>query len=379
VVLYIDSRFRGKAMTKKNMFSFINKILIPIAFAQDKTTDKTTESTSLLQDKIVAFFDFILNNLPNWILAVIIAFLFILIAKFFKRMVENKMTLHIGAGKENEGAIILASRTTYWGVLILGITIALSIAGLHLETLLAAVGLGVSFALKDLFTNFVAGVMILLSRQINLGDLISVNGVAGKVEEIQSRSTIIKAYNGTKIIIPNSDLFMERVTNYTANPLRRIEIPVGISYEASMQKAATVMLNILSNHPDVLKKPSPKVLVSEMGDSTIDFKVRFWVSSRSNWLKTKSDIIALILLNFEKENIEVPYNIQTILLKNLEKKEETKSRLDEKAPPPVEVQAAKLAEESNKPSTEAKQAEIKYKSDASVSGADFMAQIKPEG
>lgn len=343
-------------------------------------TEKEASNPSLLEQKIIDFFDFILNNLPNWILAVIIAFLAVLTAKFFKRMVENKMLLHLGGDKEQQGAITLASRTTFWGALILGLTVALSIAGLHLESLLAAVGLGVSFALKDLFTNFVAGVMILLSKQFDIGDVISVNGSIGKVEEIQSRATIIKAFNGTKIIIPNADLFTNKVTNFTANPVRRIEIPMWISYDSSMQKAAILMLNILSTHPDILKKPVPKVLVSELDDSSIVFKVRFWVSSRSNWLKTKSDIVALILMNFDKEGIEIPYPIQTVYLNNMQDKKSKDAEsmsVPEQELPPVEIQAAELAGQNN--TTPPQNTEKHFKTDATVAGADFMAQQQEIG
>jgi len=382
----------------------ILKILeIPIVYAQG------SEDPSVVEEKVFGIVDFFVTNLPNWILALIIVFLSIILAKFLRNYVENKMLEHVGGEKEQQGAISLASRTTYWGVMILGFTMGLSIAGLHVETLVAAVGLGISFALKDLFTNFVAGVMILLARQFNIGDMIKVDGTIGKVEEIQSRATILKAIDGTKVIMPNTKLFTKKVTSLTSNPVRRIEVPISIAYKSDLNKAATLALQILSNHADILKKPSPAVLLSSMSEKSMDFKVRFWVSSHSAWLKTKSDVIALIKQTFDQQGIEIPFPSTNVILKKEEKvrQEEVKAPpITEEKPEPVASQAdgaeqtpqgSEPASEGTEPASEGTEpasegAEPVQKNeqnpetaqpetektpkaaDATMPGADFMAQ-----
>lgn len=268
------------------------------------------EVQSGLANKVAGFFDYIIGRVPSWIAGVIIFVLSIVIAKIAKSAVENRIESQID--EEHQEVLVLAGRVTYFGTLVVGITVALKVAGIDLTTILAAVAFGIGFALQDLIMNFLAGVMILVSRQITIGDFIKVGNTLGKVVEIQTRATILKAVDGTKVIVPNSEIFTSQVVSYTTNPMRRVAIPLYVSYDTDLGYAMKIALGVLKKHPKILKKPVPSVLVTNYGDSSIDLSARFWVGSRDGWIKVKSEILHQMMSAFGEAGIIVPFNIMHV-------------------------------------------------------------------
>lgn len=286
---------------------------IPVAFAASE------ESAGSLTSAIST----IVSRIPGLAVAVIVIVLSFGIGRIAKNMVMSRIADQVE--EEHEGIMILAGRATYVGVLALGFTIGLAIAGINITSLIAAVGFGISFAFKDLIMNFVAGVMILVARQFTIGDYINIDGVIGKIEEIQSRYTVLKALDGTRIVVPNSDLFSKQVISYTSNATRRIEVPVGVEYSTDLEKAVKVSLEALKTHPQVLKEPAPCVLLHEFGGSSINLLLRFWIESHVNWLNIRSDMIIYIKKAFDKAGIGIPFPIRTLYFANeLEMKDEEK-------------------------------------------------------
>lgn len=268
------------------------------------------EVQSGLANKIAGFFDYIIGRVPSWIAGVIIFILSIVVAKLAKSAVESRIESQID--EEHQEVLVLAGRVTYFGTLVVGITVALKVAGIDLTTILAAVAFGIGFALQDLIMNFLSGVMILVSRQFTIGDFIKVGNTLGKVVEIQTRATILKAIDGTKVIVPNSEIFTSQVVSYTTNPMRRIAIPLYVSYDTDLGYAMKTALSVLKKHPKIFKKPTPSVLVTNYGDSSIDLSARFWVGSRDGWIKIKSEILHQMMEAFDEAGIVVPFNIMHV-------------------------------------------------------------------
>ena len=282
--------------------------LIDIAKAVD-LSDKGQQVQEGLTQKIAEILSFFFGRLPSWIAGVIVFVLAIGVAKMAKRTMENKLAEHLDED-ENEAIMILGGRITYVGTLTLGITIALKIAGIDLTTILAAVAFGIGFALRDLIMNFLAGVMILVSKQFVIGDFIKVDGQIGKVEEIQSRATILKAVNGTKLIIPNAKIFTTTVVSYTSNPIRRADIPLSVAYGTDLDLALSVTLDTIKSHAAVLRKPGPSVRITDFNSSSIDLKARFWVSRGSaSWLKVRHELINMINKAYKEAGIHIPYGV----------------------------------------------------------------------
>ncbi|MFA6918020.1 MAG: mechanosensitive ion channel family protein [Candidatus Gracilibacteria bacterium] len=279
-----------------------------IAYAATTGSDVAGESTSELAKLVVV----IVERIPLWIAAFVVLMLSFLVAKIIRTMVENKMA-EKGIEDEHKEVQLLGGRVAYVVVLTIGATVSLKIAGIDLTAVIAAVGFGIGFALKDLIMNFIAGIMIILGRHFTIGDFIKVNGILGRVVEIQSRVTILRAIDGTKVVVPNADLFSNTVTSYTSNPFRRLEVVTSVDYRGNLENAVRVCMSAVKNTKGVLAEPKPAILISEFGDSNIDIKVRAWVESRSAWLKTKSNLIMNIKKAYEKYNIPLAWNMTQLI------------------------------------------------------------------
>lgn len=305
-----------------------------------------------LAGKIAAFFDYVISRVPNWIAGFIVFVLSIFIAKMAKAAVEARISDQVD--EEHQEVLVLAGRVTYFGTLALGITVALKIAGIDLTTILAAVAFGIGFALRDLIMNFIAGVLILVSRQFTIGDFIKVGDTIGKVMEIQTRATILKAIDGTKVIVPNAEIFSNQVISFTTNPLRRVIVPLYISYDTDINYAMKVALEILKKNPKILKKPAPSVVIKEYGDSSIDLAARFWVGSRDGWYKIRSEVMQQMWDGFTEAGINVPYNVmhvetsQDTAAESHEAGERTKKKMSEmQLSKAIEEDKNKIAETVN--------------------------------
>lgn len=285
-------------------------IFVPVAEAA-ALTDKGSETVSQSSEGVGEFLNVLWSSLDNWIAAIIVVLASIYLSKMIKKVVVDRVADKMG--DEHEEVLILVGRATYAAVLAVGLTIGLKVGGIDLTVIIAAVGFGIGFALQDIIMNFIAGVIILASRQFAIGDFIEVNSTLGQVKEIQSRATILQALDGTKIIVPNSDLFTNPVTSYTSNPFRRIEVPVGVEYRTDLKKATNVMLMVLHQHQRVMKEPAPAVILDEFSDSAITFKVRFWVESKDRWIQIKSEVIQQLKDALDEAGINIPFPIRTLV------------------------------------------------------------------
>lgn len=283
---------------------------IPTALAAS-ITDQGTSTATQTTSGLTSFFDTIWAGAPGWIAAMIVFVCSLVVARIVKEKVLDKVSARFS--EDDKDILTLIGRTTYVAVLGVGITIALSIAGIDLTAIIAAIGFGLGFAMQDLVMNFMAGILILMNRPFSIGDFIQINNTIGKVEEIQSRATILKALDGTRVIVPNADLFKNQVTSFTSNPFRRVDLPVGVEYRTDLAHASRVILEALSAHSKVLLDPPPNILLDSFGESSINFSVRFWVDSKSNWLKTKSEVIHLIKQHLDHAGIGIPFPIRTLV------------------------------------------------------------------
>lgn len=281
--------------------------MIPVAFAQAVSKAAQTEDAG----SITTMVEYIVKQIPLWIAAVIVLVLSFLIAKIVKRSVEDKIA-EKGIEEAHKGVQILGGRMANATVLVIGITASLKIAGIDITTIIAAGAFGIGFALRDLIMNFLAGIMILVSRHFTIGDFIKVGPIIGKIIEIQTRATVLQALDGTKVVVPNADLFTNVVTSFTSNPFRRIEIIVGVDYGTDLRLAIDKCYEALKATKGILAEPKQTVVLAEFADSSINLKVRGWVESRGGWLRIKSELIIAIKKSFDAVGISIPWPIRTI-------------------------------------------------------------------
>lgn len=172
---------------------------------------------------------------------------------------------------------------TLKALLIISVASMVGIATTSFIAVLGAAGLAIGLALQGTLSNFAGGVMILLFKPYKLGDLIEAQGYLGAVEEIHIFVTKIRSPQNELIIIPNGAISNGSIKNYTDTPARRIDCTIGISYDSDVKKAREVLMAMMTSHPKVLKSPEPIVMVSNLGDSSVDLAVRPHVLPEDYW------------------------------------------------------------------------------------------------
>lgn len=204
----------------------------------------------------------------------------------------------------------LVKQVAYYTVWVIGLIVATSAFGLEPQTFATGLGLtslAIGFALKDVLSNFVSGLLILTLRPFELGDQIVIGETEGSVERIELRATLIRTYDGRIVSVPNSETFTSRVTNNTAAPVRRASVEMFVGYDSDLRAAMTAMCDAASLAEGVLGDPPPSVRVRDLGQDDIVLEVRFWTDSRrSDFLSTMSRVRVSIVELFQARHIGLP-------------------------------------------------------------------------
>ncbi len=264
-----------------------------------------------LQEMISGFF----KALPQIGLSFLVFGLFYVAATWVRLFVKRVAQ----AAELTPGAEMVLGRLARWLVIGVGLLVALTIAVESFEPgqliqLLGISSVAIGFAFHDILQNFLAGILLLLTEPFKIGDQIVVNEFEGTVENVDTRATTIKTYDGRRVVIPNADLFTDSVIVNTAFPLRRAEYQVGIGYSDDIAEAMALILEAMREVEGVLERPAPDVLVSELGDFSVNLRARWWTDSvRSNVLKIQSDVIAAIKERLLEHGIDLPFPTQQVL------------------------------------------------------------------
>lgn len=199
----------------------------------------------------------------------------------------------------------------HYGVVLIGFLIALSLLGLSLQhfiVVLGAFGVGIGFGLQDIVNNFLSGLILLFERPIKVGDGVLIDGEYGTVLRIGLRSTVVKSLDEAELIVPNSQMISQKVTNWTLSNRRvRVVIPIGVAYGSDLEKVLAILTDVSSEHPLVLKRPKPSPLFIHFGGSSLDFELRVWISNVDDRLEIKNDLLLAIDRRFREEGVEIPF------------------------------------------------------------------------
>ena len=189
---------------------------------------------------------------------------------------------------------------------------------------LGAAGLAVGMALQGSLSNFASGVLIILFRPYKVGDFIEAAGVKGNVQEVQIFNTVLSTPDNIQVILPNAQALSSQISNYSANPTRRIDLVVGISYKDDISKAKKVLMDTLLAEPRVLKSPAPVVAVLALADNSVNMAVRPWVKSEEYW-----DVYFALTENIKKEidrnGLNIPFPQRDVYVHGLPVLNEKKS------------------------------------------------------
>jgi small conductance mechanosensitive channel len=179
------------------------------------------------------------------------------------------------------------------------------------------VGLAIGFAFKNIMENYLSGILLSTRNPFEIGDVIEINGKAGKVAVLTARDTVLLTADGNHLRIPNSVVINSELLNYSRNPRRRFDFTVGVSVELDLEEARRIGMETLAKNPGVLADPKPMILVDSLGDSAVIVKFYAWVDQReSDFMKTKSEAIRMVKVAYDEAGIEMPEPIYRVHVPN---------------------------------------------------------------
>lgn len=204
----------------------------------------------------------------------------------------------------------LIRQVAYYSVWLLGILLAADALGFEPAAVATGLGLGslvLGFALKDVLSNFVSGLLILFTRPFRIHDQIVIGETEGTVQRILLRATQIRTYDGRQVLVPNAEVFTSRVTNNTASPIRRGAVVFHLGYDADLARAGEAARGGAADASGVLADPAPTALVSELGSDDVSLEVRFWSDSRrSDFVATRAVVREAVVAELRAAGIELP-------------------------------------------------------------------------
>ena len=208
------------------------------------------------------------------------------------------------------GSSYAISSLLHYVILALGVVVGMGLLGVNLTqvTVLAgAFGVGIGFGLQSVVNNFVSGLILLFERPIHVGDTVEVGNLQGRVQRIGIRSSIVRTGQGAEIIVPNSQLVSDKVTNWTlSDQRRRIDLPVGVNYGTEPQKLIELMVAVARAHPGVMQDPAPQAFFTGYGESSINFELRAWTDQFSNSGRIRSDLSVALHNAIQEAGITFP-------------------------------------------------------------------------
>lgn len=221
-------------------------------------------------------------------------------------------------------------------IIIIGMTIIIQTAGINLSALgfiAGALGVGIGFGLQGITNNFISGLIILFERPVKVGDRIEVGEISGDVTKIAARATTVLTNDNISIIIPNSDFINKEVINWSHNDRRiRYNIPVSVAYKEDPRYVRKLLLEVVKENSGVLKHPTPDVLFSEYGESSLDFNLRVWTTDYTDRPRVlKSQLYYAVFKKFQEHHIDIPFPQRDVhikykeLPKSIQEKEEEES------------------------------------------------------
>ncbi|MBU1170889.1 MAG: mechanosensitive ion channel [Proteobacteria bacterium] len=255
------------------------------------------------------YIDVIVQWVSTYSLKIVAAILVMIIGNWISHKISKIFAKLLEKNKVDVTLVGFLSNIIYYGLIIMVMIAAAGQLGINTTsflTIVGAAGLAVGLALKDSLSNFAAGVMLILFRPFKVADVVNAGGVVGKVESINIFNTILNTPDNQRVIVPNNNITSGVITNITANPTRRVDLVVGISYADNIGDAKTILKSILDSDSRILKDPVPTIAVSELGDSSVNLVVRPWVKTSEYW-DVYFSLTETIKTTFDEKGISIPF------------------------------------------------------------------------
>ncbi len=264
--------------------------------------------TSLGDLLTLEFLTSILGGLLSAVFILIVGFM---MAGWLSRRIQNLASRH---SRLDQTLFNFLSNIVWYAVIGFAILIVLNTLGVQTTSVIAvigAAGLAIGLALQGTLSNVAAGVMIVLFRPFKLGDFVVINGQMGTVKAISLNYTELADLQNLQIIVPNSEVWGNTITSYSAYPTRRVQWVFGVSYDANLAQAEKTILDTIMADDRAMSEPAPFIQVSNLGDFSVDFTVRVWCANADAW-GFQTDSMRRVKESLDAAGIEIPFPTRTL-------------------------------------------------------------------
>jgi len=260
-------------------------------------------------DNIINWFTENQAMLLGYLIKFIIAIAIFVIGKFVAKLISSATKKILIHKKLDDTVISFIASLVYGLVIIVAFIAAISHLGFNTTSLVAivgAAGLAIGLALQGSLSNFASGILLISLKPFKAGDFVEIAGTAGVVEEVHVFSTQLRTGDNKTVIIPNGGITNGTITNYSAKATRRVDLVIGVGYNADLKQTKQILNDVVSGHALVLKDPAITIGVSELADSSVNFVVRPWVKTPDYWT-VHFDLLETIKIELDKAGIEIPF------------------------------------------------------------------------
>lgn len=243
----------------------------------------------------------------------------LIVAWFISILLGRATTRGLRKAKMEETLARFLGTAVRWGIMLLALVGCLGVFGVETTSfaaLLGAAGLAIGLAFQGSLGNLAAGIMLLIYRPFKVGDVVNVSGQLGKVEDLTLFSTRINTPDNRHIIIPNSKVFGEIIENITHNPIRRVDVAVGVEYSADIDKTRQVLETVPGQVELTLSDPPPQIILLELGDSALGWQVRAWCNAADYWT-VKDAMTAATKKSLDAAGLGIPFPQMDVHVKEL--------------------------------------------------------------
>jgi small-conductance mechanosensitive channel/CRP-like cAMP-binding protein len=258
-------------------------------------------------------------GLVDLVLLIALLILVLVLVGRLKRFLKNYLLPVFGLNEGNRHAIAILISYSFGAFTMVLIVNAYGVDLQSLALVAGGLGVGIGFGLQNITSNFISGLILLAERKIQAGDFVVFNDMSGYIKEMTLRSTLIKTLDGGDVIIPNGQLVDSNVLNWAIDGRQgRMRIPVGVAYGSDPVLVTELLLECAYKQPSVLKQPTPRVVFTEFGDSSLNFELFVWIEDMERGIFVKSDLNYLIEYTLRSNGIAIPFPQRDLWLRNPE-------------------------------------------------------------
>jgi len=270
-------------------------------------------NTSWLIGKI----DFSLKRLLLFLLIILMS---IYITRLIRILFEKNKVIRL---KLPRGVPDMISLILRYLLVFIGFLMALAVLGIDLDNLtilLGAVGVGIGFGLQSFFNNLISGFILVFERPLQVGDVVKFANMEGKIKRIGVRSSTIRTYEGSEVIVPNGHLVSNELTNLTlSDPLARLEVEVGVAYGSNPHQVIDLLVEAATSNKEVIRIPKPFAIFVRFGDSSLDFRLYFWTNKINERLRIRSEVNLAVHDALDEAKITIPFPQRDLHFKQIPK------------------------------------------------------------